>query len=822
MPTVGVKRDELFAAMGQTYTDEEFDVLCFEFGIELDDQRETKGQAKDHSDHSDAVLYKIDVPANRYDLLCVEGIARALRIFLEKERPPVYTLTPRGEGPHSITVKPNTKLVRPYVVSAVLRDVKFTQERYDSFIDLQDKLHQNICRRRTLVAIGTHDLDTIEGPFTYNALAPNEIKFKPLSQDKEFEAKELLDFYRTNPEVKHIKPYTDIIYDSPVYPVITDKNGVVLSLPPIINGDHSKISLDTKNVFIECTATDITKAKVVLNTMIAMFSEYCAKPFTVEPVQINYEDQSVNENELTPNLSKRSVEVQIKNIYSMLFGKGEPVNLDVDRICKLCDKMQLDAKPSGNGKTIIAEVPITRSDILHPVDVIEDVGIAYGFNNIPLTIPQTQTIGMAQPLNKLGDLLRDEISRAGYIELLTHGLCSHKENFEYLNREDDGHSAVVLSNPATVEFEVVRTSMLPGVLKTIQNNKAMSIKEGLKLFEISDVVVIDDNTDVGAKNVRRICAAYTGPTDGFEVIHGLVDRIMQLMGIPSELEMPAGTKEYYTITPAEERTYFPAVAPSASRYVRCAEPAGAQELRPAQPHFRSGDGLGAAGLKLKSINTRETKQERTRGAKGGDIARENLRSIHRGSLAMDGDTLDRELASLADTITVSNPITFGQKPAWRTTQKDAELVAKRESEFAKTLPKKFVLTEPRDVKEDFALVAAAARNPMQPLRPNLLLNEDGSRSSSSANTPGDIPSRAEITTPPSRVPIAKRSHMDGILRGVPGSTEPISTIQQRAFVYDNEMNNMNRDKDTSHHRKRDAYSEYVEARARFSKMHSVN
>lgn len=389
------------------------------------------------------------------------------------------------------------------------------------------------------------------------ALPPSEIEFVPLSQSKAFNAKELLDFYRTNPEVKHIKPYTDIIYDSPVYPVITDKNGVVLSLPPIINGEHSKISLSTTHVFIECTATDITKANVVLNTMIAMFSGYCAKPFTVEPVRVVYEDESVNASAMTPDLSKRSVEVPIKDVYSMLFGKREPINLDVDRMCKLCDKMQLDARPSGNGTTIVAEVPITRSDILHPVDVIEDIGIAYGFNNIPLTIPQTQTIGMAQPLNKLGDLLRDEISRAGYIELLTHGLCSHKENFEYLNREDDGHSAVVLSNPATVEFEVVRTSMLPGVLKTYQNNKAMSIKEGLKLFEVSDVVVLDDKTDVGAKNVRRICAAYTGPTDGFEVIHGLVDRIMQLMGIAFELEMPAGTKEYYTITPAEEPTYFP-------------------------------------------------------------------------------------------------------------------------------------------------------------------------------------------------------------------------------------------------------------------------
>lgn len=430
-----------------------------------------------------------------------------------------------------------------------------------SFIDLQDKLHQNICRRRTLVAIGTHDLDTIEGPFTYNALPPNEINFVPLSQTREFEAKALLDHYRTSIDCKHLKPYTDIIYDSPVYPVITDKNGVVLSMPPIINGEHSKISLQTKNVFIECTGTDITKAKVVLNTVIAMFSEYAEKPFSVEPVRVVYEPETAGTTELTPDLSNRTVEVQVKDIYSMLFGKLEPVDLDLKRICDLCAKMQLAATPTSDGQRIIAEVPPTRSDILHAVDVIEDVGIAYGFNNIPRTIPTTQTIGRAQPLNKLGDLLRDEISRAGYIELLTHGLCSHEENFKLLNREDDGKTAVVLSNPATIEFEVVRTSMLPGVLKTIQNNKSMSVKDGLKLFEVSDVVLLDDSSDVGARNVRRICASYTGHTDGFEVIHGLVDRIMQLLGIPGAVESDATTlaslEQYYAIVPSAMRTYFP-------------------------------------------------------------------------------------------------------------------------------------------------------------------------------------------------------------------------------------------------------------------------
>ena len=100
------------------------------------------------------------------------------------------------------------------MVCAVLRNISFTQERYNSFIDLQDKLHSNIARRRTLVAIGTHDLDSIVAPFTYEALAPASFEFVPLSQTKAFRADELMDFYRTDPSVKHIKPYVDIIGES--------------------------------------------------------------------------------------------------------------------------------------------------------------------------------------------------------------------------------------------------------------------------------------------------------------------------------------------------------------------------------------------------------------------------------------------------------------------------------------------------------------------------------------------------------------------------------------------------------------------------------
>ena len=265
MPVISVERDLLFIALGKDYTEKEFDQLCFDFGIELDDVVEEEGK----------VIYKVDLPANRYDLLCLEGLSRALLVFLGDVSAPVFKSVKPAEDVAKVTrmtVKKETLQVRPFVVCAVMRDIQFTEATYKSFIDLQDQLHRNICRKRTLVAIGTHDYDSLQGPFTYEALPPEEIKFKHLFAEKEMQAKEMLDWFRTDPEGKHIKEYTDIIYDSPVYPVIYDSNRTVLSLPPIINGAHSKISLDTRNVFVECTATDLTKAKIVLNTVIAMFS----------------------------------------------------------------------------------------------------------------------------------------------------------------------------------------------------------------------------------------------------------------------------------------------------------------------------------------------------------------------------------------------------------------------------------------------------------------------------------------------------------------------------------------------------------------------
>lgn len=551
MPTVSVKRDLLFEALGQTYTDEEFDELCFEFGLELDEITSEKDIiSREQGDEkaegaSDVVLYKIDVPANRYDLLCLEGLVRGLLVFKERMEAPRYKRVRPANGgePQRLVITEETASVRPHAVAAVLRNITFTQERYDSFIELQEKLHQNVCRKRTLVAIGTHDLDTISGPFTYTAKPPADIRFEPLNQSKEYTATELMSLYKTD---SHLRHYLHIIESEPLYPIIYDSNGVVLSMPPIINGNHSKISLNTKNVFIECTATDLTKAKITLDMVVTMFSEYCEEPFTVEEAEVVYPDGRLC---VYPELAYRT-----ETLSGDFINKKVGIDESAESIAQLLTRMCLKSEVNGEAGQIQVEIPPTRSDVIHACDIMEDAAIAYGFNNIVRSTPRTYTVANQLPLNKLTELLRQDLASAGFTEALTFALCSQEDIADKLGKNIAETRAVHISNPKTAEFQVARTSLLPGLLKTVAANRKMPLP--LKLFEISDVVLKDETKDVGARNNRRLCAVYYNKSPGFEVIHGLLDRVMQL------LDVKPGRNQGYHIQAAEDCTFFPG---------RCAE-----------------------------------------------------------------------------------------------------------------------------------------------------------------------------------------------------------------------------------------------------------
>jgi len=183
--------------------------------------------------------------------------------------------------------------------------------------------------------------------------------------------------------------------------------------------------------------------------------------------------------------------------------------------------------------------------------IIEDVAIAYGYDNIEMSLPKTTAVAEQFQLNKLTDQLRESLAQCGFTEGLTFSLCSVDDECEKIRhpRAEKEPTLARISNPKTLEFQAARQSLLSGLLKTIQANKKMPLP--LKLFEISDVILLDESEDTGARNERRLCAVNYNKTPGFEVIHGLLDRVMQIVEIPFT-QYPHG----YSLRATHDPTYF--------------------------------------------------------------------------------------------------------------------------------------------------------------------------------------------------------------------------------------------------------------------------
>ena len=549
MPTVLVKRDELFKQIGQTFTDEEFDDLCFEFGIELDDvtsekqmaEGEKKNSTSDTKDLSTEVLYRIEVAANRYDLLCVEGIALALKIFLKKMTFPIIKpLNKLPEEERQLIVEPSVDLVRPIGLAAILTNMTFTDDSLRGFMDLQDKLHNNICRGRKYVSIGTHDLDTVKGPFYYRALKPSEFKFVPLNRTQEVDGNGMMQILKEDPK---LSKYLYLIEDKEVYPLMMDSKGVILSVPPIINGNHTKMTINTKNVLIDITGLDYTKCVIVLKILIAMFSKYCSEPFTVEQVKVTKNGES----KLYPDCEPRKF---VTNIDYLKQTSGIPKTVTTDEIVDLLTKMELSSKQL-NEKELEVNAPITRSDILHQCDIAEDLAIAYGYNKIEKLNVNTLCHGKPQPYNKISDLFRNEMAYNGYVEFLNMALLSKKDMFNNLLEENEDEKTAKISYSKTKEFEYVRNSLIPGILKSIEANKAQQLP--YKIFELADCVEINDDNEVGAMNKRKLCFAYSNNTSGLEIIQGMVDKLMKKIDLNFN---DKNEKKTYCIKPSNNKIFF--------------------------------------------------------------------------------------------------------------------------------------------------------------------------------------------------------------------------------------------------------------------------
>ena len=254
--------------------------------------------------------------------------------------------------------------------------------------------------------------------------------------------------------------------------------------------------------------------------------------------------------DVTPAMGTRLMNIDVPTMNSRV-----GIDVDAAKCAELLGKMMLETKVI-DASTVEVRIPPTRSDILHPCDLVEDCAIAYGYDNIVYQEVPTRSAGTQTPMNKLAHLLRLEVAAAGYTEMLTFSLCSRDEAFKLLRREDKD-VAVHIENPQTQEFQVCRPSLLPGTLKTLQHNKSQALP--IRLFEVSDVVVKDAGSRTGARNERHFAALHAqAESSSFEDVHGLCEYVLRKVGVAQrqhfetdEAMLKAGHKAWYCFRAAD-------------------------------------------------------------------------------------------------------------------------------------------------------------------------------------------------------------------------------------------------------------------------------
>lgn len=495
MPSLSVDKILFVEALGKKLDDGEIEALTFDFGVELDEIYE----------ENDRKMLKFDIPANRYDLLCLEGFSTALRAYLNLEQFKNITVIDP-----TVRVKKYKTHERQFIACGIVRGIEFTEDSYASFISYQSKLHSSIGRNRSLVAIGTHDLSKIKGEITYQSSDLSQIDFVPLQlrnneRCEMVNGKDLEAYFSKD---KQISKYFSLLSDKN-RAVVFKCDDCVMSLPPIINSEATKISPQTTDIFIDVTGSDFNKVNTVLKHLLYNFRGKAVEKVRICEIENNAEIS-------TPVFNNYKYSININKVNEKLH-----LSLTAQQIKCLLERMMYKANIAG--ESLDVEVPETRSDILHECDILEDIAISYGFNNFDLKFPQICTIGKETPENKFSDKLRIEMALGGYNEVLTLTLLSKSENIV------DSELAAVLSNPKSKEYEVVRTSLLPGILKSISSN--LHGKIPIKVFEIADVVLLDSTRNEGARNERRLCAVIASNKSLLEDVQGPLSLLLEKCGI---------------------------------------------------------------------------------------------------------------------------------------------------------------------------------------------------------------------------------------------------------------------------------------------------
>ncbi len=405
-------------------------------------------------DHMDVEFFP-----DRPDLYSAEGVARAMRGFLGiEEGLPVYTVRPSGIA---FSVDPGLADIRPCLGSAVIRNVDLDEEAIESLMGLQEALHWAVGRGRGKVAIGVHDLDAITPPFHYVA-SPRDRSFVPLDFDRDMTLDEILTDHPKG------RDYAHLVEGFSRFPLIVDASDRVLSFPPIINGELTRVTTATKNILLDCTGTDMRAVMTAVNIICTALAEAGA---AIETVTVD--------GEVMPTLAPAERTISVEECASLLGLPLSPADM-----AHLLERMRFGAEPDGDSRVRVL-VPCYRADILHDWDIFEDVAIAYGIENFDAALPATSTIAAEHPTMGIAGAARSVMVGLGYLEMIPFTLTNDRVLYESMRREALPGTLRLL-HPISEEQTVVRTDLLALLMEMLQANKHRELPQ--RLFAIGDVV----------------------------------------------------------------------------------------------------------------------------------------------------------------------------------------------------------------------------------------------------------------------------------------------------------------------------------------------
>jgi len=453
----------------------------------------------------------VEITSDRPDMLSTEGLARALKGFLEIELgPPSYTIK---ETNIVVKVDESVSSVRPYIACAIIRGIEMSDPLIRQIMQLQEKLHTTHCRNRRKGSIGIHDLDKVEPPFTYYAEDPDRIKFIPLGETKEMTGREIL--------LKHPKgiEYGKIIEKYNKYPLLVDKNNDVLSLPPIINGIATQVTEKTKNLFIDVTGTDW---RIVTTTLNIVASNIAERTGSIESVKTIYPDRELR----TPDFKSTEIVVEVDYANKIL-----GLNLTSEKMVKCLLKARLEANVVNNSK-IKVQIPPYRVDFFHPIDVVEDIAVGYGFNRLEPELPPTITVGKELTETKIIRKIRDLMVGLGFQEIFYYVMSS--EGIQVRKMRLTNINLVKIANPVSKEYSVIRHSLIPGLLNIISKNAHVELPH--KIFEVGDVIVFDKLSETRTNNSTNLAAIISDYSISYEDIQAVLYALLRNLNIKFKAE----------------------------------------------------------------------------------------------------------------------------------------------------------------------------------------------------------------------------------------------------------------------------------------------